>query len=70
MGDQFVNHANAARYADEFLHVEKFICLYFGASWASPCIEFEPMLQKFYQKVNEHHRQLEIVYVHSDEDNG
>ena len=70
MGDAFVNSANAARYADEFLHVEHFICLYFGASWAAPCQEFEPMLIDFYHKVNKNHRRVEIVYVHSDEDNG
>lgn len=68
LGDEFIDNTGAKRYADVFFQVEKFIGLYFGASWAAPCQEFDPMLVDFYQKVNQITKKIEIIYVNSDED--
>ena len=68
LGEEFRNSQNMRIYADHFFHVEKFIGLYFGASWAAPCQEFDPMLMDFYNKANAVHKKIEIIYVNSDED--
>ena len=68
LGDEFIDGMNATKYADQFFHVEKFIGIYFGASWAAPCQEFDPMLKDFYKSVNLLNKKIEIIYVSSDED--
>ena len=37
LGEEFIDGNNQTRFADVFLHTEKFIGVYFGASWAAPC---------------------------------
>ena len=37
LGEDFVDGQGSRKYADTFFHVENFIGLYFGASWAAPC---------------------------------
>ena len=37
LGEDFVDSTGQTKYADVFFHVEKFVGIYFGASWASPC---------------------------------
>ncbi len=68
LGEEFIDCNNQTRFADVFLHTEKFIGVYFGASWAAPCQEFDPILIDFYDKVNRISKKMEIVYVNSDED--
>ena len=70
LGEEFIDGAGVRKYADSFFHVEKFVGIYFGASWAAPCQEFDPMLVDFYRKVNVINKKIEIVYVNSDEDPG
>ena len=47
--------------------VGKFVCIYFGWSWASPWQEFDVMLKEWYYAVNQKQREWEVVYVNSDE---
>ena len=68
LGEEFIDNSGNRKYADTFFHVEKFIGIYFSASWAAPCQEFDPMLVDFYRKINIVNKKLEIVYVNSDED--
>ena len=68
LGEDFIDGAGHKKYGDSFLHVEKFIGIYFGASWAAPCQEFDPMLIDFYRRVNAINKKIEIIYVSSDED--
>ena len=68
LGEEFVDNTGARRYADVFFQVEKFIGIYFSASWAAPCQEFDPMLIDFYKAANKNNKKLEIIYVNSDED--
>uniref|UniRef100_A0A7S3CPC7 protein-disulfide reductase n=1 Tax=Strombidium rassoulzadegani TaxID=1082188 RepID=A0A7S3CPC7_9SPIT len=70
LGEEFIDGTGKRRYADTFFSVEKFIGVYFGASWASPCQEFDPMLVEFYNHVNQFSKKIEIIYVNSDEDTG
>ena len=68
LGEEFIDSNGNRKYADTFFHVEKFIGIYFSASWAAPCQEFDPMLIDFYKRINMINKKLEIVYVNSDED--
>ena len=68
LGESFIDYTGAHRTADMFFHPEYFIGIYFSANWAAPCQEFDPMLVDFYTKVNRVKKQIEIVYVNSDED--
>ena len=68
LGENFLDRQGAPKYADIFFHVTKFVGIYFSANWASPCQEFDPMLVDFYEKVNAMTKQIEIIYVSSDED--
>ena len=70
LGEEFIDAHNVTVYADRFFHIEKFVGLYFGASWAAPCQEFDPMLIDFYKKLNAKNKKIEIIYVNSDEDPG
>ena len=70
LGEEFIDSSNTTKYGDTFFHVEKFVGIYFGASWAAPCQEFDPMLIDFYKKVNAINKKIEIIYVSSDEDPG
>lgn len=70
LGEEFIDNQGQKVYADRFLQTEKFIGIYFGASWAAPCQEFDPMLKDFYKASNKLSKKIEIVYVNSDEDPG
>ena len=69
-GDEFIDSKGQRVFADHFLTVEKYVCLYFGCAWAAPAQEFDPMLLDFYEKVNKDRKVIEIIYVNSDEDHG
>jgi hypothetical protein len=69
-GEEFIDASGSKKYADIFLHVEKYIGIYFGASWAAPAQEFDPMLLDFYRHANRINKKLEVIYVNSDEDPG
>ena len=44
----------------------RFILLYFSAHWCPPCRGFTPKLSMFYDAVNAHQKQIEIIYVSRD----
>lgn len=68
LGEYFIDSQGRKIPVNTFYHVDKFIGIYFSCSWAPPCIEFNPMLIDFYQKVNSQGKKIEIIYVNSDED--
>jgi nucleoredoxin len=43
------------------------VAFYFSAKWCNPCKMFTPILSKFYELVNKESKQLEIIFVSSDE---
>eukprot|EP00933_Yihiella_yeosuensis_P001696 TRINITY_DN102843_c0_g1_i1.p1 TRINITY_DN102843_c0_g1~~TRINITY_DN102843_c0_g1_i1.p1 ORF type:complete len:164 (-),score=46.72 TRINITY_DN102843_c0_g1_i1:39-530(-) len=45
----------------------KAVALYFSSHWCPDCVDFAPALTDFYKKVNESGKNLEIVFVSSDE---
>ena len=46
----------------------KFVLLFFSAGWCHPCNEFLQVLKDFYNEVNIDSKQVEVVYVSSDND--
>jgi nucleoredoxin len=48
------------------LSSNKYILVYFSASWCKPCSAFTPILDMFYDSVNSLDKELEIVYVSRD----
>eukprot|EP01017_Pseudomicrothorax_dubius_P018212 TRINITY_DN2022_c0_g1_i11.p1 TRINITY_DN2022_c0_g1~~TRINITY_DN2022_c0_g1_i11.p1 ORF type:complete len:263 (-),score=54.79 TRINITY_DN2022_c0_g1_i11:24-812(-) len=46
------------------------VCFYFSAHWCPPCRAFTPKLADFYKKVNASGKQLEIVFMSCDRDEG
>ena len=68
LGDYFINSLGQKVPSHALTHVEKYIGIYFSASWAAPCQEFNKMLIDFYKKVNLRNKRIEVVYVNSDED--
>ena len=61
LGENFIDRTGAAKYADIFFNVTKFVGIYFSAHWASSCQGFDPMLVEFYKKVNKNNKQIEIL---------
>jgi len=47
---------------------EKYLMLYFSASWCPPCRAFTPKLSKAYTKLKSLHDNVELVFVSSDRD--
>lgn len=43
-----------------------YIGLYFSASWCPPCRKFTPVLAEFYKEVNKDKKQIEIIFLTSD----
>ena len=48
----------------------KYVALYFGAECAPPCKLMLPHLKNFYTDINMQNKQLEIIYIPCDKDNG
>ena len=46
------------------------IGVYFSAHWCGPCKAFTPMLSSFYEAANKEKKQIEIVFVSLDKDQG
>ena len=44
----------------------KVVLLYFSAHWCPPCRKFTPLLREFYEEINDENKQVEIVFVSSD----
>jgi len=47
---------------------DKYLMLYFSASWCPPCRAFTPTLSKAYTKLKSLHKNLELAFVSSDRD--
>ena len=44
--------------------------IYFSAHWCPPCRQFTPQLISFYNNVNKTQKEIEIVFVSSDQEEG
>ncbi|CAI4223501.1 unnamed protein product [Auanema sp. JU1783] len=44
----------------------KFVGLYFSASWCPPCRAFTPKLKEFYEKIKKSHPEFEVIFVSRD----
>lgn len=47
---------------------DKVVCLYFSAHWCPPCRGFTPDLAKFYTHMKSQEKNIEIVFISSDND--
>ena len=59
------------RYAVEEIDIAevkqaRFVLLFFSAGWCQPCNEFLQVLKDFYNEVNIDKKQVEIVFISSD----
>ena len=53
---------------DDCLNDTKYVLLYFSAHWCGPCRQFTPVLNQWYNMVNETQKNVEIIYISSDQD--
>jgi len=49
---------------------DKYLMLYFSASWCPPCQAFTPKLSKAYEKLKKKRQDFELVFVSSDRNEG
>jgi thiol-disulfide isomerase/thioredoxin len=52
------------------LRKHEYWIFYFGGSWCGYCLQFRPQLQRFYDSAKEAKKDVEIVYISSDKDQG
>lgn len=52
---------------EEVLKSAPFIGIYFSAHWCPPCRAFTPQLASFYNAVNKTKKEIEIIFVSSDQ---
>ncbi len=61
----YLTHSGEVTFSDISAPV---ICLYFSAHWCPPCRNFTPVLAKLYNQWNKDGKQIEIIFVSSDND--
>ena len=66
LGSSFL-YKNFTVGADCLYTSDRFVGVLFSCKWAPPCQDFAPILKEFYDEINKDRKQLEIVYVSSDE---
>ena len=59
--------SNKGNVTNKDMKKTEIIALYFSGKWCKPCEMFTPILTKFYEQVNKEKKQLEIIYVSTDE---
>merc|ERR1711948_222110 len=52
------------------LSSKDFVLIYFSAHWCPPCRGFTPVLAEFYNEAKAAGKNIEIVFVSSDQDEG
>lgn len=65
LGRKFINNKNVGILIED-IHKAQIIFLFFSSLWCNPCQEFVEELWKFYNKVNESMKTLEVIHVSFD----
>ncbi len=65
LGKRFINNKNEEIFLEE-IQKAHLVFLFFTGLWCSPCQEFAEELLKFYQKVNESMKTLEVIHISFD----
>ncbi|MEK6794263.1 MAG: thioredoxin-like domain-containing protein [Spirochaetota bacterium] len=68
VGDTLVNPENEKRDIS-YIAQQRYLLVYFSASWCAPCRKFTPLLVKFYKAKKTNHN-FEVVLVSSDANEG
>ena len=55
------------RVASDSIGSKEYYAIYYSANWCPPCRKFTPKLVEFYNNAIDHHDNIEIIFVSSDQ---
>ena len=66
LGDEFFKKDGTKINAATAFKGVKLVGLFFSGYWCPPCRAFSPMLQEFYEEINEDGKKFEVIFMSRD----